>query len=488
MNIAVPDWVRDAVFYQIFPDRFAKSNNFTEKGYLPKPTRLQKWGDIPTYHSFQGGDLVGVTERLAYLADLGINAIYLNPIFASASNHRYHTFDYFTVDPLLGGNRAFAEFLRAARQKNIRVVLDGVFNHASRGFFQFNHLMECGEESPYADWFHIHGWPVNAFDEQQEPNYDAWWGMRSLPKFNTQTPAVREFLWRVGTYWLEQGIDGWRLDVPNEIDDDAFWQTFRKRCKAVNSEAYIVGELWGEAERWLQGDQFDGQMNYLFSRAAFGYFSGDYMDQTDTNRSGYGHMRTLNGHAFGDELNRIFNGLYNPEIVLSQMNMLGSHDTPRTMTIANGDKTAVCLMYRCQMTVPGAPNIYYGDEIGMVGQHDPYCRGAFPWQEESLWDLSLREEIQQLIQLRHRSKALRRGSFQLLFTDEHVVVYQRQYEGETAVVAFNINAQPKTVNFSRHLQATLSEQLTLSGDNLTPEQPVTLPARSGRVWINIGHE
>ncbi|MCP5095034.1 MAG: alpha-amylase [Chloroflexi bacterium] len=485
MNITVPDWVRDAIFYQIFPDRFAKSNQFEEKGYLPKPQHLQAWEAEPTYHAFKGGDLLGITEKLDYLENLGINAIYLNPIFSSASNHRYHTYDYFSVDPLLGGNRAFKTFLDAAQNKNIRVVLDGVFNHASRGFFQFNHLMECGQESPYLDWFHIHGWPVNAFNDHQPPNYDAWWGLRSLPKFNINTPAVREFLWRVGTYWIEQGIDGWRLDVPNEIDDDLFWQTFRQRCKAINPDAYIVGELWGEAHRWLQGDQFDGQMNYLFARAALGFFSGHNMDQTDTVRSGYGHIQPLDGHGFGRELERVFNTLYHPEVVLSQMNMLGSHDTPRMMTVAGKDKTAVRLMYLCQMTVPGAPNIYYGDEIGLVGGHDPHCRGAFPWDAPSEWDGALREAIQQAIQLRHQSVALRRGDFQLLYADDCVVVYQRQFEGETAVIAFNIDSQPRTIQFSHQFSTQLPEKLTSIGTSYSPSQPITILSHDARIWINI---
>ena len=483
MSITTPDWVKDAIFYQIFPDRFAKSSRFSENGYLPKPTNLQPWGSTPTYHGFQGGDLLGVSEKLAYLQDLGINAIYLNPIFASASNHRYHTHDYYHVDPILGGNQAFAELLNEAHKRDIRIVLDGVFNHASRGFFQFNHLMECGQESPYTDWFNIHGWPINAFQEGQPPNFDAWWGIASLPKFNTNTTAVREFLWRVATYWLKQGIDGWRLDVPNEIDDDEFWQEFRRRCKSINSEAYIVGELWGEAHRWLQGDQFDGQMNYLFTRAALGFFSGQNMDQTDTVRTGYGYIQPLNATQFATELDRIFNKLYDSEIVFSQMNMLGSHDTPRTLTVARHDKTALRLMYLCQMTVPGAPNIYYGDEIGMSGAHDPYCRGAFPWHDEGSWDNTLREDIKQYIQLRNESPVLRRGDFRIMYANECVVMYQRRYRGQTAVIAFNLGNQEETVvappGFSLHLE----EQLNPNGEPFKTHATLKIPPQNGRVWI-----
>jgi neopullulanase len=484
MSITTPEWVRDAIFYQIFPDRFAKSERFGQEGYLPKPAHLQAWGATPTNHGFQGGDLLGTAEKLDYLADLGINAIYFNPIFASAANHRYHTHDYYTVDPILGGNKAFQKFLQAAHKRNVRVILDGVFNHASRGFFQFNHLMECGQESPYRDWFHVHGWPVNAFNLDQKPNYDAWWGMHSLPKLNTHSPDVREFLWNVGTYWLEQGIDGWRLDVPNEIDDDAFWQEFRRRCKAVNPDAYIVGELWGEAHRWLRGDQFDGQMNYMFARAAFGYFVGDKMDQSDTVKSGYGHIRPLSAQEFAAENDRIFNQLYHPEIVLSQMNMLGSHDTPRLLTIARGDVTAVKLMVLCQMTVPGAPNIYYGDEIGLPGRHDPDCRRAFPWHNEASWNRDLLAHYQQCIQLRRDTPALRRGDFRILYANAHAVVYQRQYEGSTAVIAFNAAPHEETIVCPETFTSRLTEKLTTNGETFTGGRSYVLNGRAARLWTN----
>lgn len=486
MEITTPDWAKDAIFYQIFPDRFAKSDKFGQNGYPVKPSNLQEWGAQPTIYGFQGGDLLGIIDKLDYLIDLGINAIYLNPIFASASNHRYHTHDYYTVDPILGGNVAFADFLEAAHQRGIRVILDGVFNHASRGFFQFNHLLECGQESPFVDWFHVHSWPVKAYVQNQQPNYDAWWGIPSLPKFNTKTPAVREFLWGVATFWLAQGIDGWRLDVPNEINDDSFWQEFRRRCKAVNSEAYITGELWGEAHRWLQGDQFDGQMNYMFTRAVFGFFAGENMDQTDTVRSGYGYIRARNGEEFAVELDRIYNQLYHPQITLVQMNMLGSHDTPRSLTVVRNDKTALRLMYLCQMTVPGIPNIYYGDEIGMSGHHDPDCRRAFPWHDEKSWDRELREDIRQYIRLRHQFPALRRGDFRILHASHHVVVYRRRYNGKTAVVAFNASPHPQTITAPSDFADQLPEQLVAQDQSTSfvAGKTIKLKGRSGRIWAN----
>jgi len=487
MEVNTPDWVKDAIFYQIFPDRFARHAALRiPPGYTMDPANFQPWGAPPTTKGFQGGDLLGAQEKLDYLADLGVNAIYLNPIFASASNHRYHTHDYFQVDPLLGGNEAFKSFLDAAHARGMRVILDGVFNHASRGFFQFNHLLECGPDSPYVDWFHVYNWPLNAYAERALPNYDAWWNIPSLPKFNTQTTAVREFLWHAATYWLEQGIDGWRLDVPNEIDDDAFWQEFRRRCRAVNPEAYIVGELWGDAQRWLQGDQFDAQMNYNFTRLVYGFILGKNMDQSEAQKTGYGRMPDLSAPRFAAKLDELFNKTYHPEIVLAQMNMLGSHDTPRVLTVARENKTAVRLIFLCQMTVPGAPNVYYGDEIGLAGGGDPDCRRAFPWHAPDQWDTDLLADVKRTIALRRAKAALRRGDFQVLLADRGVAVYQRQYQGETAVIALNASTRRYRLTISEEFAPTLPEVLVASGagEGFKAGQTLVIDGRSARVWAD----
>ena len=479
MTIHTPEWVRDAVFYQIFPDRFARS------AAVAKPAHLQPWGAPPTHNGFQGGDLLGIIERLDYLADLGVNALYLNPVFASASNHRYHTHDYFIVDPLLGGVEALRALLDAAHARGMRVVLDGVFNHASRGFFQFNHLLECGAESPYVDWFHVRRFPVNAYREDQPANYDAWWGLHALPKFNTDTSAVREFLWSVGTYWLEQGIDGWRLDVPNEIDDDAFWQEFRRRCRQINPDCYIVGELWGDARRWLQGDQFDAQMNYLFPRAALGYFGGDQLNKREIAKSGYNDIEPLDGIGFAQALDEMFNQLYAPAIVAVQMTMLDSHDTPRLLNMVNGQRDLVRLLLFAQMTVPGAPNIYYGSEIGLNGGHDPDCRRAFPWDDETAWDRLLLADVRRYVRLRRAIPALRRGDFRIRYADPRCLVFQRTWGQQVALVAINgsrqrVHLQP----WPEDEQLTLQEYLGPAGVHLLPGAGISLDGRSGRVWVS----
>ncbi|MEM9808853.1 MAG: glycoside hydrolase family 13 protein, partial [Cyanobacteria bacterium P01_D01_bin.56] len=273
MQVQTPDWVKHAVFYQIFPDRFAR----TQRRPLPPAmdVPLETWEASPTLDGYKGGDLWGVAENLDYLQDLGINAIYFTPIFQSASNHRYHTHDYYQVDPMLGGNEAFADLLEAAHQRNIKVVLDGVFNHASRGFFFFNDILENGPSSPWLDWFRVEDWPLSAYDGAKPANYESWWDNRALPEFNHDNPQAREYIMQIAEYWLRQGIDGWRLDVPFEIKAKGFWQEFRERVKTVNPEAYIVGEVWTDARQWLDGTQFDGVMNYLFTGPALAFTAKD---------------------------------------------------------------------------------------------------------------------------------------------------------------------------------------------------------------------
>ena len=424
-----PQWVHDAVFYQIFPDRFASSP------IVEKPNNLEAWDAPPTPYGFKGGDLLGVAEKLDYLQDLGITAIYFTPVFQSASNHRYHTHDYYRVDPLLGGDAALRRLLDEAHRRGIKIVLDGVFNHASRGFFQFNHILECGAQSPYLDWFRVKGFPLNAY--HGKPNYDCWWGLPALPEFNHQNPQVRRFIFDVARYWLEQGIDGWRLDVPFCVDDDAFWQEFRQVVKQTNPDAYITGEIPWDAGRWLQGDQFDGVMNYLLTYACWGFFGGEKMDK---NLVGHWYEHgpqyfTPLAEKFAENVSALLEK-YPWPAVQAQLNLLDSHDTARFLSIAGGDRRLQQLAALFLFTYPGAPCVYYGDEIGMEGGKDPDCRRAFPW-DESRWDANLRAFYQNLIRLRHQRPVLRRGTFQVLQAAGQALVYLRRLELDLAVVVIN---------------------------------------------------
>lgn len=474
-TVKTPDWVKDAVFYQIFPDRFARSER------VVKPANLEPWDTPPTPMGFKGGDLIGVVEHLDYLVDLGITAIYFNPIFQSASNHRYHTHDYYQVDPLLGGNAALATLLKAAHERGISVVLDGVFNHASRGFFQFNHLLECGSQSPYIDWFFVNEFPLNAYDHTQTPNYGAWVGLHALPKFNTDNPLVREYIFDIATYWIKFGIDGWRLDVPFEIDDDAFWQEFHDRVKAVNPEAYIVGEIWHEAQRWLQGDQFDAVMNYIFTRAGIAFFGAQSLAPLHPG-GGYPMLKPLSAAGFAEAIEASLK-LYDWEVTSAQLNLLSSHDTPRFLTLAGEDKTALKLATLCQMTLPGAPCVYYGDEIGLTGGYEPASRGGMPW-DRAAWDLDLHSFVRAAIQLRKEHTVLRRGTYRTLLAQDDQVAYERAHQGQRVMVVFNAATSAavirvplgETANQARVLFGE-PQDITLHDTLLT----LALPARSGAV-------
>jgi cyclomaltodextrinase / maltogenic alpha-amylase / neopullulanase len=424
-----PDWVRDAVFYQIFPDRFARSLA------VSKPSGLDAWGSPPTIHGYQGGDLVGVVERLDHLQDLGVNAIYFTPIFQSASNHRYHTHDYEKVDPMLGGNSALRRLLDEAHLRGMKVVLDGVFNHASRGLFQFHDILENGPNSAYLDWFDVKSFPLYAYEPDREIGYAAWWNLRALPKFNVATPAVREFLLRIGREWIDFGIDGWRLDVANEIDDDLFWREFRHRVKSGNPEAYIVGEVWGDSSRWLQGEMWDAVMNYLFTRACIAFFIGDSVDEVELKRTCLHPPGAVGAEAFQKAIGRLL-ALYHPSVTSVMLNLLDSHDMARFVTLARGDLSALRLATLFQTTYPGAPSIYYGDEIGMAGGHDPFNRAAFPWETQA-WNTELLHDFQKYIALRRRRAALRRGSYQSMYARDGVHVHCRQLGDEVVVVALN---------------------------------------------------
>lgn len=436
MSITTPEWVHHAVFYQIFPDRFARS------AAVAKPAHLEEWDAKPTTRGFKGGDLRGVAERLDYIAGLGATAIYFTPIFQSTANHRYHTHDYYRIDPILGGDAAFDHLLEAAHKRNLRVVIDGVFNHASRGFYQFNHALENGRESPYLDWFHFKSFPLHAYEDKKPLGYEAWWGIPELPKFNTSAPAVREFIFGIAEHWIRRGADGWRLDVPAEINDDSFWQEFRQRVKAVNSDAYIVGEIWHEAQRWLRGDQFDGVMNYQFTKACLGFFAGAKIDQHLASDVGYAPVPVLDAASFAAMLNHNLR-LYDWPINLAQLNILDSHDTARFLSIARGDTHCLKLATLMQMTYPGAPSLYYGDEVGMLGGKDPDNRRAFPW-DESRWDSNLHDYVTRAIALRKRFRALRDGEFAIVHAHGSVVATLRK-RGEEKIITV-LNAGTTAVN------------------------------------------
>jgi neopullulanase len=484
MQVQTPEWVKQAIFYQIYPDRFARSPRTKH----PRGINFKPWGTPPEEQGYQGGDLRGIVDKLDYLKTLGINALYLNPIFSSASNHRYHTFDFMQVDPLLGGNEALRELIDESHAKGIRVVLDGVFNHASRGFWAFHHILENGSNSPYIDWFVIKDWPLRPYSSGSEKpmNYGAWFNLPALPEFNTDNLGVRDYIFDVAKYWIDFGIDGWRLDVPEDINDDAFWQEFRQVVKGANPEAYICGEIWHEAQRWLQGDQFDAVMNYIFTWNALAFFGGKTIRKDWSHQ----HLR-LDPLKAADFVNGIdyMHNLYPWEINYAQMNLLDSHDMPRALYLMGKDKSALRLCALFQMTMPGAPCIYYGDEIGLTAAGDPYCREAFPWEKESEWDWELLSFYRNITDLRHKHPVLQTGSFKFIYAQDDIVAFRREADGKEAVVIFNAGSDGSELKipasdisgleFTRIWPKGHSQSVKVVNDNL----PIQIPAREAIVLI-----
>ncbi len=481
VEFTTPAWVHNAVFYQIFPDRFAFSKE------VAKPSNLEAWDTPPTVYGFKGGDLLGVCEKLDYLQDLGINAIYFNPIFQSASSHRYHTHDYYQVDPLLGGNQAFARLLREAHRRGIRIVLDGVFNHASRGFFPFNHVLECGPASPYVDWFDIKGFPLNAYGPGKA-NYRCWVGLPALPELNTKNPQVRKYIMDIARYWLDQGSDGWRLDVPFCIDDDSFWQEFRQVVKSANPEGYIVGEVPWEAQRWLQGDQFDAVMNYQFTQLCVGFFAGEGMNRHyEKGMMGLPDTAVLDAPAFARRAEALL-GLYPTPIVAAQLNLLDSHDMPRFLSIAGGDRASLKLAVLFMMTYPGAPCVYYGDEVGIVNgptRTPEDCRFSFPW-DEGKWEHDLRDFYKRCIALRLKYAALRTGSYKTIYAEGKQVAFERQCDGERVLVAINNGREPWRLDLAVQSSGAACKGLLQGCEAKIQDgrlNGATIPARSGEVFL-----
>jgi glycosidase len=449
--MTVPQWVQDSIFYQIFPDRFNNGNKGND------PVNMLPWEANPTNEGFHGGDLRGIIDRMYYLIDLGINAVYLNPIFLSPSNHRYNTVDYYRVDPKLGTQGELLTLLDVAHRNNVRVILDGVFNHCGRGFFAFSDILENQRASPYINWFHIHKFPVDAYSPGDASTYTGWWKYKSLPKFNTNEPAVRKYILDVARYWIEQGFDGWRLDVPNEIDDDSFWYDFRQVVKNTNSEAYLLGEIWDGNPRWVGPHHFDGLMNYPVRTLIIDLLMQKILPQAFMN----GSLSWLEK--------------YPRENVFALFNLVGSHDTERILTTLKGEIAKVKLAMLLLLTYPGAPSIYYGDEIGISGGSDPDCRRTFSW-DESHWNNILRQWVRKLIWIRRERFALRHGEMRFIECgNHHGLAFIRRDHNDTLLVV--INPSDTTMRLEIDLEGSGMQQYDSIKSMLFTEKVNTLDGK-----------
>lgn len=419
-----PAWVKDAVFYQIFPERFANGDPSNDpEGVLP-------WGGKPERDNFFGGDLQGVIEHLDYLSELGITAIYFTPVFEATTNHKYDTEDYLRVDRHFGDADTLKKLVNLCHERGIRVLLDAVFNHSGRTFKPFVDLLENGENSKYKDWFHVRKFPIDV--EDGIPTYETFSFEPLMPKLNTENPEVKEYLLKVAEYWIKEvGTDGWRLDVANEVDHQ-FWREFRSTVKKANPEAYILGEVWNESSPWLQGDQFDASMNYPFTNAVNDFFVIDKMDAYQF------------ANSIGRQLSR-----YQLQASEVAFNLLDSHDTARLLTLCNGDKRKMKLAALFQFTYLGAPCIYYGDEIGMDGEFDPDCRKCMEWDEKKQ-DRELFSFYQKLIRLRLNHAALRTGEIQFIEAEPQGkrIVFERKNDKEDILVLMSKSEEPEQFNVS----------------------------------------
>ncbi|UHA74964.1 alpha-glycosidase [Paenibacillus sp. 481] len=413
-----PTWVKEAVFYQIFPERFANGDKQND------PPNVQPWGGEPKPDNFFGGDLEGVIQHLDHLSELGITAIYFTPVFEATTNHKYDTRDYKKVDPHFGSNEKLKELVAACHARGIRVLLDAVFNHAGRTFPPFVDVLEHGEQSAYKDWFYVHDYPLRV--EDGIPTYETFAFEPIMPKLNTEHPEVKQYLLDAARYWIEEvGIDGWRLDVANEVDHQ-FWREFRQVVKQANPEAYILGEIWHDSMAWLQGDQFDAVMNYPLTDAMLDFFAKETVDAAEFSS------------LVGTQL-----AYYPQQATEVAFNLLDSHDTPRLLTQCGGDKRRMKLATLFQFTHPGVPCVYYGNEIGIEGEGDPDCRRCMEWDEEKQ-DRELFNFYRDVIALRRKHAALRSVGIRFLQAEagSRVLMYERWSEsGERFLIALNAAAK-----------------------------------------------
>ena len=451
----VPAWFGEGVTYQIFPDRFRRTAIPDPRGMVGGRWVHAGWQDQPEYRpdgngevrnrDFFGGSLAGILEKLDYLQSLGVETLYLCPIFEAAENHRYGTADYRKVDPMLGTEEEFSDLCRRAHSRGMRVMLDGVFNHTgyvSRYFNGDGFYPDVGahqsKDSPYYSWFRFSQWP---------DQYESWWGIYSLPSVEERDPSYQQFIFggedSVVRHWLRAGADGWRLDVADELPDE-FVRGIHTAARAEKEEAVIIGEVWEDGSnkiaydvrrKHLLGGYCDGLMNYPFRSALIAYLQGGGAEQFVE------QMETLREN-------------YPPQAFYSAMNGLGTHDTPRILTLlgvgspcadqskdwramfrmAPGQRRRGLELLRLGTAVvfcfPGSPTVYYGDEAGMEGFEDPFNRAAFPWGQE---DRELTAWYAALGRLRRDSAALRRGTIRYLAGRGRLLAFLRE-EGEERVL------------------------------------------------------
>ncbi|HRF59615.1 MAG TPA: alpha-amylase family glycosyl hydrolase [Fimbriimonadaceae bacterium] len=419
----VPKWVEKTVFYQIFPDRFDNGSAAND------PKDVQKWGDEPTYWNRYGGDIAGVERRMGHLVDLGVNAVYFNPVMKAPAYHRYDPVDFYEIDPEFGTNAEFKKLTAGLEKVGIRTVLDQIFDHVGVTFPPFVDVLKNQQKSKYLDYFFIKSFPVAV---KQNPPYEAWWGAESMPKVNLAQPELKKYLLDSVNFWHDNAtLAGWRLDVANEVPD-WFWREFRQRVKGIDPNTWIVGEVWYNAAPWLKGDMWDASMNYPFRDAVLRFVAEGKTTSTQ----------------FLNQLMTVYSWTV-PQVSRNQLNLISSHDTPRFITLAGNNRKLAAMGAVVQFTWVGAPSVYYGEEIGMEGGADPQNRRGMRWDMVNP-NNGLLNLYRRLTHLRTNASVLQSGDPGIVLADDanRVAVFSRTLGNEVAVTALNRSDRAQDVKFA----------------------------------------
>lgn len=447
-----PAWAKKAVYYQIFPERFRNGNLSND------PPDTVPWGSRPTRENYMGGDLQGIMDKLEYLTNLGINCLYLTPIFQASFNHKYATIDYFSVDEHFGTLDDLKRLVRMCHERGIRVILDGVFNHCGYYFEPFQDVIKKEENSRFKDWFLIESFPVTT-----EPlNYACVGDCQWMPKLNMANPEVQDYFISVGKYWIkEANIDGWRLDVADEIDT-RFLERFSYELKKEFKDILLIGETWGDGGKLLQGNRLDSVMNYLFKDAVTEWIAKGCICVSE----------------FDHQINRML-GIYPFGLAKQMYNLLDSHDTPRFLFECGGDKSLMLLAAGLQFTFVGCPAVYYGDETGLTGDNDPDCRRAMPWNTNE-WDEELLCWYRKLAKIRKSHPVFEDGDYRTVICNDTRQVYGFTRFNEEAEAYVVINRSEETV----HIAIPVRNKCGLYRDLISGENFTTIPVSSADHFYN----
>ena len=471
-----PQWMQDAVVYNIFPDSFASGKGFISN----EESRKEFHGK--TVRGKRGGTLRGITENIGYLKELGFNTLYMNPIFAAGEYHKYDLIDYFHVDPCFGRDEDFRELVDTCHGNGMRVIIDGVFNHCGWQWDKFGDVVDKGKDSQYSDWFYRLEYPVcRPEDPEVYPDYECFGYERMMPKLATDREAVADYFCRVCRYWLEEfHIDGWRLDVVHMLGEAGGARNnmqhvagITEAAKETQPEAYIVGEHFGDARQWLQADVEDAAMNYRgFTFPLWGFLANTDISYDPQQIDAQTCMAWMDNYRAG----------LSHQQQLRMFNQLDSHDTARFKTLLGRDIARLPLAVVWLFTWPGVPCIYYGDEVGLDGKNDPFCRKPFPWQVEKQ-DTALFALYQRMIALRKKSQALRHGGCQVLYAEDNVVVFVRVLNQQRVLVAINRGEACEVVLPASPFLNAVQWQCKEGHGQLT-DGILALPAISATVWMN----